>query len=481
MATRKIDPALQALIDAGLISSGQADVAKTTAPKTSATARAGYSQAPRTVQPTRVTSGPTTGTGNTITSGAEDVVRPQASGPSATALAGYSQAPRSLSTPIQDLITGAGSGLEGMGNVQMELDKALAKMRADQAALQQQHQQEAASWSPNTGVSQPGIPNYSQQVQAQAPQMNYQQMAELGITDPKLMSGQQVADLFGVIFGKDAIKDILNQATNAKFDEWGKQTESLRDQSLTDYSAQYNQYLQNSRQNRQNAVRHGLQRGSSVAQEVLGQLGAQQGGAENQTMYQQQMADIAAQRGSQLAYDEFNALNMQNELATGLGNQAINQYGNEVQQQAAQLSHHGQLAQADAQVQAASISADAQMQSAAQAAAAQRHYANAVSQAQVKAAAMGASQQQAQQAGQNVAFDMLKEMNFSDEVATLMSLGFIDYNKGLEMENAKKNTGGSGSGGTTSGTGNYTDPSQKPEALGRWNWSSQQGRWIRVG
>lgn len=275
-----------------------------------------------------------------------------------------------------------------------------------------------------------GVPNYSQMNPSF--QSQYGDIQGLGVNNPQLMSGQQVADLFGVIFGRDQIKEILNQATKVKFDEWQQQTESLRDQSLTDYSAQYQQYLQQSRQNRQNAVRHGLQRGSSVAQEVLGQMGAQQAGAENQTMYQQQMGDIAAQRASQLASDEYNSMTMQNELASMLGGHAINQYSNEVQQQAAQLSYHGQLAQADAQIQAAGISADAQVRSANAAAQAQKYYADATANAQIEAAKQGANATQAAQAGIRTGYEVLIRDGYDPDIAIAVSIGAMNMDSALK-------------------------------------------------
>lgn len=166
---------------------------------------------------------------------------------------------------------------------------------------------------------------------------------------PTLYSGEELANLFGLVFGQDAIYDILQQATNAKFDEYDSQTRKIRDQQLTDYSSQYNQYLQNTRNQRQSALKNGLSKGTSVAQEVLSQLGAQQQGAQTQQLYQQQLGDIAYQRGSQLAADEYNAMMTQNDLATTLGNLSIGQYGNEVQHDAAYMSLLGQQAQAAAQ------------------------------------------------------------------------------------------------------------------------------------
>lgn len=176
----------------------------------------------------------------------------------------------------------------------------------------------------------------------------------------KLMSGQEVADLYGYIYGEDEIYKRLQEATNAKFDEWGKQTEMLRDQSLTDYASNFDMYQSQARQARQNAMRTGLSKGSTLASEVLSQIGAQRQGADNQAGYQQAMGELAAQRGSQLAYDRVNAMNSQNELANLVSGVSVNQYGNEVQNRAAEMSLLGQYAQAESNTKSAQIMADAQ-------------------------------------------------------------------------------------------------------------------------
>ena len=405
MATRKLDPALQALIDAGLINSGREDVTTNKTSTSSATGSSGYSKAPR---PTTFRQPTSSGGGSSASGfggGGGGAWGPNTTPPAPTAGVGGGSfkgtAPMTPDSP--------GSGLEGYQSNQNALNQGLAKNKTTSTNT---NTKDVSNWAPTgLGGGEPSQANYANMVNPE------------GFIDPKLMSGQEMADLFGFIFGRDQILEILQGATNAKFDEWGKQTESLRDQSLTDYSAQYNQYLQNSRQNRQNAVRHGLQRGSSVAQEVLGQLGAQQGGAENQTMYQQQMADIAAQRGSQLAYDEFNALNMQNELAGNIGNMAVGQYSNEVQQQAAQMSHHGQLVSADAQIKSAEI-----------AAAGQRAYANAMAQAQVQAAQIGANATAAQEAGYDAGTQFLIDQGFDPVIAWSMARGVLDYQGGLDRQ-----------------------------------------------
>jgi hypothetical protein len=177
-----------------------------------------------------------------------------------------------------------------------------------------------------------------------------------GMMDPTkaaLMGGQELADKFGFIYGEDNIRQRLNDASNAKFNEWEGQTRKNRDQSLTDYSDQFQQYRLENRNKQQGAMKNGLSRGAGIAQEVMGQLGAQQQGAQQQQTYQQNLADIALQRGTQLASDGFTAMTQQNALAGQMGTMAVNQQGNTVQENAAYQSYGGQMAQAAAQQAAA--------------------------------------------------------------------------------------------------------------------------------
>ena len=174
----------------------------------------------------------------------------------------------------------------------------------------------------------------------------------------KLYTAQELADMFGFTFGQDEIESILNQATNAKFNEMDSQTAQLRDRALTDYSGAYKQYNDQNRQNRSRAMKNGLSRGSNIAQEVLSQVQAQQGGAFNQQQYQQQLGELTNMRGSQLAMDKMNAMNTQNGLAGSIGTMAVNQYSNNVQEDAAYMAYLGQMAQAEAQKAVAGATRD---------------------------------------------------------------------------------------------------------------------------
>ena len=256
---------------------------------------------------------------------------------------------------------------------------------------------------------------------------------------PTLYSGEELAKLFGLVFGQEQIYDILQQATNAKFDEFDSQTRKNRDQQLTDYSTQYDQYLQNTRNQRQSALKNGLSKGTAVASEVLSQIGAQQQGAQTQQLYQQQLGDITYQRGSQLASDQYNAMMTQNDLATTLGNLSVGQYGNEVQHDAAYMSLLGQQAQAAAQ----NAMANAQRYSADQSRASYN------------------DQSAAQQAQSSALYSSLRVTGMPMELAQAVAYGVLDYNSAMAAwnEQKRKNTPPTN---TNANNTNYTKYSSGP-------------------
>lgn len=176
---------------------------------------------------------------------------------------------------------------------------------------------------------------------------------------PELRGGQTLANLYGVTYGRENIEGILNEATNARFNELDAGTRKLRDQQLTDYASQYDQYLQYARQNRDRALKSGLSRGSAVSQDIMSQVAAQKSGAENQTFYQQGLADLVNQRGTQLGADKFNAMNMSNELGLALGGLDANLYQSDTAGLTGFQQYLASMAQSEAQVKAAGIQAGA--------------------------------------------------------------------------------------------------------------------------
>jgi hypothetical protein len=167
-------------------------------------------------------------------------------------------------------------------------------------------------------------------------------------TPVQAKSADELAALYGIKNKEADYAAVLGAATEAKFGMWDTQTKGIRDQQLTDYASQFNQYQNYQRQGRQNALRSGLNRGSAVAQEVMSQVQNQAYGSQNQTAYQQQLADIAAQKGAQVGADKFNALDMTNQMGLSLGGLSTQQQATDTQGQVGYMGYLGALATADA-------------------------------------------------------------------------------------------------------------------------------------
>lgn len=164
----------------------------------------------------------------------------------------------------------------------------------------------------------------------------------------KPKTADELAAIYGIKNKEADYASALGAATDAKFGMWDTQMKGIRDQQLTDYASQFSQYQNYQRQNRQNALRSGLSRGSAIAQEVMSQVQNQAYGAQNQTQYQQQLADIAAQKGAQVGADKFNAFDMANKTNMELAGISTTQQQTETAGQAGYQAYLGDLAQAAA-------------------------------------------------------------------------------------------------------------------------------------
>lgn len=165
----------------------------------------------------------------------------------------------------------------------------------------------------------------------------------VGLNSTKLQSGQEMANIFGHIFGYDNIYKILQDASKEKFGALENQTMETRDRYLTDMANQQQGIMDNSRNIRQNAVRTGLSKGSNVAAEVMQQMASQQQSAGVQQEYRSVLNDINNQHASQKGADIYNAMATQNELASQLGNLAVTDRASSVQELMSRLSYNADI------------------------------------------------------------------------------------------------------------------------------------------
>ena len=159
----------------------------------------------------------------------------------------------------------------------------------------------------------------------------------------------ELAEMYGAIYGEEEFLKRLQDATNAKFNEYDSQTRKLRDEALTDYASQYDQYLNTIRNQKANSLQQGITKGASMANEVSTLLGAQSISSANQNQYQEQLGELVDARASQLASDKYTAMNLQNELAMKLANVGQQAEATDVQDQIGYYQYLASMAQAEVQ------------------------------------------------------------------------------------------------------------------------------------
>lgn len=169
----------------------------------------------------------------------------------------------------------------------------------------------------------------------------------------KLMTGQDLANQYGFIFGKDEINKLYQDATNAKYNELEGTARVARDNSLVDYGAQYNEYLQNMREQKAKGAQTGIMKGANLAGEIATLLGAQDKVSDTQTQYAKDMATIGDERGTAAYQAQVDAMKYNNELGNMLGTLGMQKYGYDVQDEAAYLSYLGQQGANEAAMQQA--------------------------------------------------------------------------------------------------------------------------------
>lgn len=182
--------------------------------------------------------------------------------------------------------------------------------------------------------------------------------AELGFTNYKL---------------EDILK-AYNDVTNAKFDELDTQTKRAQAQSLRALEGQYDNYLNQLRSDRANAVSNGITKGTSAAMQIASMFNNASAIKEQQQALNDVLFDLSQQRGTAL---ETNRLSAQKDR------QAFQQYlsgllgtyeANSVNELASRLAHEGQIKAAQIGANATTNAAGIAAQGSVDAANAQNDY-----------------------------------------------------------------------------------------------------------
>lgn len=168
-----------------------------------------------------------------------------------------------------------------------------------------------------------------------------------------LASGEDLAKQYGFIFGKENINQLYQDAVKAQYDELEGTAKLARDNSLVDYGAQYDQYLQTMREQKAKGAQTGIMKGANLANEVSSLLGTQDKASEVQTQYAQDLAAIGDARGTAAYAAQVDAMKYNNELGNLLGTLGMAKYGYDVQDEASYLAYLGQQGANEAAMQQA--------------------------------------------------------------------------------------------------------------------------------
>ena len=185
-----------------------------------------------------------------------------------------------------------------------------------------------------------------------------------GANAPRLMSAQELASLYGLNYDYDYILGVLNDASDAYYNEVSEKAKKLQEDTLRNQVNLYYQYLDSMRQQRANAVNTGINRGTQAAQEVANYLAHQQQITNALSESNSGLYDLYNQAATKRMENRVSALDKYNSLGTALMGAGANFNANDVQRYAADMSAASQAAYANAYQNAAAYNAQAAVDSA---------------------------------------------------------------------------------------------------------------------
>lgn len=181
---------------------------------------------------------------------------------------------------------------------------------------------------------------------------------------PRLMSAAELASLYGINYDYDYILGILNDASDAYYNEVTEKAKKLQEDTLRNQVNLYYQYLNAMREQRANAVNTGMNRGAQAAQEVAQYLAHQQQITNALSESNSGIYDLYNEAATKRMENRVSALDKYNSLGTALMTAGANFNANDVQRYAADMSAASQAAYANAYQNAAALNAQANIDSA---------------------------------------------------------------------------------------------------------------------
>ena len=199
--------------------------------------------------------------------------------------------------------------------------------------------------------------NYYSDALAEMTKNPIKEQQERALTDTSLLGGEKLAGMYGITYDRDAIEDILNNATNAayvqEFNEQKVNEDNFYNELASTAATQYDQ----ARQDRGAAIMSGASAGARAANELSNMLGVSQNSADALTQLSQQRKQIQDSKATALAQNAATALDKANSAGQSLGTLDMTHQSNMVNQYTADSEYNAQVQQNNANMWSTAISA----------------------------------------------------------------------------------------------------------------------------
>ena len=199
--------------------------------------------------------------------------------------------------------------------------------------------------------------NYYSDALAEMTKNPIKEQQERALTDTSLLGGEKLAGMYGITYDRNAIEDILNNATNAayvqEFNEQKVNEDNFYNELASTAATQYDQ----ARQDRGAAIMSGASAGARAANELSNMLGVSQNSADALTQLSQQRKQIQDSKATALAQNAATALDKANSAGQALGTLDMTHQSNMVNQYTADSEYNAQVQQNNANMWSTAISA----------------------------------------------------------------------------------------------------------------------------
>lgn len=199
--------------------------------------------------------------------------------------------------------------------------------------------------------------NYYSDALAEMAKNPIEEQQERALTDTSLLGGEKLAGMYGITYDRNAIEDILNNATNTAYAQEFNEQKVNEDNFYTELASTAATQYDQARQDRGAAIMSGASAGARAANELSNMLGVSQNSADALTQLAQQRKQIQDNKATALAQNAATALDKANSAGQTLGTLDMSHQANMVNQYTADSEYNAQVQQNNANMWSTAISA----------------------------------------------------------------------------------------------------------------------------